>query len=390
MPCYIGSNDERFYVAVEPSYGTAASVLAEHRFAAVQLRARQRTERPERRDKTGTRTFPGLPEGLRRQTDYDIRAYLAGWTDTSRPPSYGPLFQAALGASPLLFAGANVGTGSTATTLSFASPHGLTAGQAVTFGGELRFVTGVIDAQTVQLNSPFTLAPTAGSPIGATVTYKPASDLPSVSLFDFWSPATAVQRFLNGAGVDQMTLRINGDFHEFSFEGPARDLVDDASFTGGVAGLSQFPAEPAITAQNTSIVPGHLGQAWLGSVPSRFHTITSAEFRLENNIDVRDREFGIEGATCLVAGERRVRASFSLYEKSDAATRALYQAARQQSPISVMFQLGQQTGQLCGVLLKSVVPEVPEFDDGETRLQWRFSNSQAQGSQDDEVYVAFG
>jgi hypothetical protein len=68
----------------------------------------------------------------------------------------------------------------------------------------------------------------------------------------------------------------------------------------------------------------------------------------------------------------------------------LYQAARQQSPIEVMFQLGQQSGQLFGVRMKSVIPQVPEFDDGEGRLQWKFANSRAQGTVDDEISVAFG
>lgn len=43
-----------------------------------------------------------------------------------------------------------------------------------------------------------------------------------------------------------------------------------------------------------------------------------------------------------------------------------------------------------GVYAKSIVPEVPELDDGETRLQWRFKNCRAQGIFNDELYVAFG
>ena len=54
-----------------------------------------------------------------------------------------------------------------------------------------------------------------------------------------------------------------------------------------------------------------------------------------------------------------------------------------------MLQLGQSTGQLLGIYLKSVVPELPEFDDSENRLQWRFNKSQAQGTTDDEIAVAF-
>ena len=67
----------------------------------------------------------------------------------------------------------------------------------------------------------------------------------------------------------------------------------------------------------------------------------------------------------------------------------LYQAARQQSPISVMFQLGEVETQVMAVYLKSVIPEVPEFDDGDNRLQWKFRASRAQGTVDDEISVAF-
>ena len=55
-----------------------------------------------------------------------------------------------------------------------------------------------------------------------------------------------------------------------------------------------------------------------------------------------------------------------------------------------MFQLGQDSGQLFGLYMKSVVPEVPEFDDSETRLQWKFRSCRAQGTLDDEFIVAFG
>ena len=55
-----------------------------------------------------------------------------------------------------------------------------------------------------------------------------------------------------------------------------------------------------------------------------------------------------------------------------------------------MLQLGQQTGQLLGMYLPAMIPEVPEFDDGDSRLEWKFQNSRAQGSVDDELYIAFG
>jgi hypothetical protein len=74
----------------------------------------------------------------------------------------------------------------------------------------------------------------------------------------------------------------------------------------------------------------------------------------------------------------------------DSATPALYQAARQVSPTSAMLQLGQQQGELFGVYMKSVVPQVPQFDDSDQRQQWQFQTCRAQGSVDDEIFVAFG
>jgi len=79
-----------------------------------------------------------------------------------------------------------------------------------------------------------------------------------------------------------------------------------------------------------------------------------------------------------------------LYEHDDDVTKGLYQAARQQAPIEAMLQLGQQSGQLFGARMKSVIPQVPAFDDSDGRLQWKFANSQAQGTVDDEITVAFG
>jgi hypothetical protein len=187
-----------------------------------------------------------------------------------------------------------------------------------------------------------------------------------------------------------MRVGINGDFHEFTFRGAAMDVIDNASFSSGQGGLSSYPPEPIEDVFDYTIIPGHLGQAWLGSAPDRFFTITAAEVVIGNDVDLRAREFGTQGPRCVSAGMRSVTVDFDLFEVDDEATRGLYQAARQQSPIEVMFQLGQEAGQLFGVYMKSVVPLMPEFDDSETRLQWRFTNCRAQGFEDDELSVAFG
>jgi hypothetical protein len=390
MSCYISSNNNRFYAAVESAFGAVPLIDASNRFPAVKLAIRQELEKPARKDKTGTRTFLGLPASLRKLTTFELGTYMTGWQEQAQEPGCGPLFQAALGGNALIFNGGTAGVGSADSALVFSAPHGLAAGQAVTFGGELRFVSGVADELTVVLNAPFSITPAEGSPIGRTVTYSPATRLKSASIFDYWSPAEAVQRVLRGAGIDKMQLRVNGDFHEFRFSGSAVDAIDSSSFEAGEGQLASFPTEPESADFDYTIIPGHLGQAWLGTSANQFFTITDAEVTLDNGLDLRAREFGSVLPRCMVAGTRSVLVDISLYGREEEATKSLYQAARQRSPIEVMFQLGQNAGQLFGMYLKSVVPEVPEFDDSETRLQWRFRGCRAQGTLDDEMMIAFG
>ncbi len=386
---YISSNANRFYATMESAYGKVDAITAANRIPAVKLGIRQQVDAGTRRDKTGSRSFAGLPAGVRRRTDFELQTYLTSWDKATAGPGYGPLFEAALGGSSRRFAGGAAASSTPEGRLGFGGAHGLSAGQAVGSGGEIRFVAAIVDPQTVQLNAPFLSMPAAGGTIGATVTYSPATELKSVGIFDYWSPTTAVHRLLYGAAVDQMEILINGDYHEIRFKGIAKDLLDSSSFESGAGQLQNFPAEPALGTFDYSVVPGHMGQAWLGASPTQFATITTATITLKNGLDTRHKEFGQSTPLGISPGQRTVTAAFDLYEQDDNATKELYQAARQQSPISVMFQLGEVAGQVMGVYLKSVVPEVPEFDDAQNRLQWRFRASRAQGTLDDEITVAF-
>ena len=118
--------------------------------------------------------------------------------------------------------------------------------------------------------------------------------------------------------------------------------------------------------------------------------VKAAVLAEKQNLELRVKEFGRSVARCVSPGRRVVLVNFELYEHDDDVTKGLYQAARQQAPIEVMLQLGQQSGQLFGARMKSVIPQVPAFDDSDGRLQWKFANSQAQGTVDDEITVAFG
>jgi len=390
MSSYISSNANRFYAGLESNYGQTPVISAQNRFPAVKLTAKNQLEKADRRDKTGSRTFVGIPAGLRRTTSFDVTTYMTSWAGQSSGPAYGPLFQSSMGASPLVYAGGSAAAGCSTTMIDFTAPHGLLVGQGVSCDGEIRFVSVVVNANAIQVNAPFTTAPSAGAQIAPSISYFPATEIPSLSIFDYWDPNTALQRILCGAAVNRMTIKVNGDFHQFEFSGIAQDLIDSASFSAGMGQLASFPAEPALGAFDYAIVPGNMGEAWLGTSPNEFYTITSGTFQLDNGLDLRSKEFGSNVPLAIAPGPRSVTAAFSLYELNDAATQGLYQAARQQTAVSVMFQLGQQTGQVMAVYMTSVVPVVPEFDDSDNRLQWSFQGSKAQGTADNEIFIAFG
>jgi hypothetical protein len=137
-------------------------------------------------------------------------------------------------------------------------------------------------------------------------------------------------------------------------------------------------------------VPGNLGQVWLGVVPNQFFTVAQASIEIRNNINMRANEFGSILPRAIAPGAREVFVTLELFSQDDAATTALYQAARQHSALSMMFQLGQLNGQLMGIYMNSLIPDVPVFDDADNRLKWKFHDARAQGTIDDEVTVAFG
>src|SRR5947209_12237309 len=153
---YISSNNNRFYVALEAAYGQAATMDAQHRIPAVKLGIKHRPEKLQRKDKTGTRTFLGDPAPLRSTTTFALKTYMANWSDQAREPGYGALFEDCLGGAALLSAGGTIASSGDPSKVAFGSPPGLNWGQAISLGGEIRFVTsGDPAANVVQIHAPF-------------------------------------------------------------------------------------------------------------------------------------------------------------------------------------------------------------------------------------------
>ena len=57
MSCYISSNNERVYVALESAYGIVPAITSANRIPLLKLTAKQVPEQTSRKDKTGTPDF---------------------------------------------------------------------------------------------------------------------------------------------------------------------------------------------------------------------------------------------------------------------------------------------------------------------------------------------
>jgi hypothetical protein len=210
MSSYIASNDNRFYAAVETNYGEAAAVAASSRIPAVSLKLRQEMETARRIDKTGGRTFPGLPGGFRKKTTFDLTTLMVGWTDFGSEPAYGPLFRGALGRAPLFYSGGVVQLAPDPSHVIFRHPRPGGGPPSAVGRTEVRRVgTGFAICHcecTVQPESA------DGSSCGPTVTYLPANQTPSLTVFDYWDPSDSVQRLITGAGVNTLPRQLNATF----------------------------------------------------------------------------------------------------------------------------------------------------------------------------------
>src|SRR5579863_942967 len=130
---YILSNANRWYCGLESSYGTVPSITSDNRIPAIKMTARQQLERATRHDKTGGRTYAGTPPGGRKKTEFALSTYLTSWTNAQNLPAYGPLFCAAMGATPLIHTGETVASAS-GSNITFSTPHGLVVNQAISSG----------------------------------------------------------------------------------------------------------------------------------------------------------------------------------------------------------------------------------------------------------------
>lgn len=387
MGCYINSTNERLYGALEAEFGTAASLTAQDRLSFRSLKLKEETIRAARRDKTGSRTrFAPHPE-IRTENSFDLLCYFPGRDPSNPVDAMTNLVESALGGERKTVTGLVVSaTSATPPGLTFAAPHGLSIGQGLRFGGQLRFVKEVPNALTVLLSAPFDNGIQAGSALGVSATLYPGEQPRPITLGNYWTPGAGLDRVLAGSVIDEVEISLNSDFHGARFRGITREVVSASSFMAGSTGLSQFPAEPIASDQATLLVPGHIGRLFLGGVEFYLLSLT---FRLRNGVDARVREFGLNVTPCYSADLREVSVQFGLYASTKEAVAGLHSIARQRQETDLSIQLGNRAGQLAGIHIPRFIPEIPEIADAESRVVMSYPASLAYGVVNDELSIAF-
>lgn len=387
MGCYINRTDERVYGAIESQYGQARTVGAADRLRFSRLVVREEIVRGQRRDKTGTRTKHAPHPEIRSENRFEIDCYFARRLPMSPADAMTMMVEASLGGNRVANSAAAVTVvGQGGKELSFGIPHGLSAGQGVRFRNEVRFVRTVLGPQSVELCAPFESAMQAGEILENAITIWPGDKPKPFTMADYWTPTGVLDRVLAGCVVEEMTVKLNSDFHGATFRGTVREVVAAEGFTAGAGGLSSFPAEPALNQSPTMLVPGHIGRMYFGG---NEYYVLDLSIGVKNNADTNAREFGQRYARCFSADVREVEVGFSLYASDEAASRALHATARAQQATTAMVQMGNKAGELVGIYLPSVVLSIPAMGEKDSRVVMSYGKCVGYGAANDEISVAF-
>jgi hypothetical protein len=382
---YILSNNNRIFVRQEAESNDLLEMSTAELVPALQFEYRSDREQLLREDKTGSRSRIAISGPVREVHQFYMKYYGTGWSGAGRN-AVSALTESALWSSAVEAPAVEV-VAASGSQISLVSGLNLGIGAALGYGGEIRFVEAVLSENDYQLNAPFSMGIGPGAILENCLSHQPGDVPQRLAIMDDWSPGGAVRRLFKGAVVDRLKISVNNEFLEMEAYGYAQKMFDNVSAVYPEGQV--FPESPLMNGSGWSQpIPGHLGQAIVGDQGERLCALTAAEIEIDNNVEPRAHEFGCFEAKNFVPGKRKVAVSISVYQRTDAMSRYIYEKASHNEPVSLMIQMGTQAGSLFAVYLPAVLFPVPEFDDSKSRLVWRFSNGMAVGGRNDEIFLA--
>jgi hypothetical protein len=195
------------------------------------------------------------------------------------------------------------------------------------------------------------------------VVYDPDDNNISLSIWDFNSLATASQRVIFGAIVNQAILRLGDTFGMIEFSGEGRYVLESTEFATAATvlkgGLTTFPSEPTPTTAGTS-VSGRKGVITIdGNAYTTFRRadVTIACARVKDH-EVFDED--LPGAAA--SGRRAVTFDLTMRDDDSSNLSALKNKSKTGTAINATYQIGKTAGNIWTVLLQNILMGKPQYD----------------------------
>jgi hypothetical protein len=380
MSNYALSRLERLYLQVETTYGIVpnsggtATVADSNCCRFIRMSLNRNSALIPRPDKTGSRSQQIGQLGRRYAPGVDIEMSIAPNGVAGTAPDADPLFQGLFGQAGSALSGTATITGATnaGPIVITATAHGFSNEDAVFISG----VTGNTAANgawfiTYLTTNTFSLIGSQGngayvsggtaSRVSYVYTLSDVTPIPSLSVWSFRQPSTIDQRVSQGTGIVEANFALGADVATARWSAEGQWINSSNQFSSedtiGQGGLTAFPTEPSSPVTNGNFVVGFTGSVAVDGY--NMATLRTANIRFQNAVELVRDTFGTYYSTGLMAGERAVGITFSLYEDDSTAYQTLITLAQNKTPVDIPLFMGTVSGTIFGILLKNVQIQDP-------------------------------
>jgi len=218
--------------------------------------------------------------------------------------------------------------------------------------------------------------------------FNDSGEYPFVLAGFFTSSATMTHRVAWGCVVDEMTFRFNGNVFDFDANGSVGYVLDSDNFanedTIAKAGLTTFPADPAITTvvgnpqtgfTGTVTVDGQSIEGDMGNMTVRIQA---------GNVLIGDR-YTDAYASRVVGGARRVGMTMTMIDTDASTLTDIKAKAKSRTPVDATIVIGNTAGYTATFALKKIVMAAPVFDDGQVYVSLNLGDATAHVSAMDQM-----
>jgi hypothetical protein len=222
----------------------------------------------------------------------------------------------------------------------------------------------------------------AGNVVASTsVTYSLADAHPSLSIWDFRTPAAMTQQVAFGSIVTQVRMDFGDPAPIIDFSGESKWVLDSPQYDvltdgdpakGGLtdAGQATFPTEPTSPATNGDMAIGFTGAITLNGIS--YTTLRRGSIAIATARELPKDVFNNYYPTSPAADIRDVTGEFSLDDTDSSDLDTLKQKARDKEGVTLIFQIGLNAGNIWKWTLKNCLMDF-QYDDSQRKYGLAFT-----------------